>query len=127
MLVYRIEHREQQLGPFNAERCDMDIAQRRRMAKFNYEFHRMMEGSHPMPDDDAIKLVTYDSMTWVFACPTLETIFHWFEKFLDIFKYCDFVLRTFEISDESQYKTGKSGTQVAFNRYRATMVEEWEL
>lgn len=117
MLVYRIEHKETGTGPFRSEGMD-NVA-----SLWGQAYWDASDSMHPIPLDDGLKDFVG---THVFGLPTFDMVFHWFERIWNRLRFRDFVLRVYDVN-ESDSMVGKSGTQVAFRKDRATLVEEMTL
>lgn len=126
MLVYRIEHRELCVGPFNS-RWNMGMTELEcdNIGHFNNEWtthHDMV--SHPTPQEDGIfNFIPREDFCGV---RSLDEILDWFGQgdCLTYLKSANFVLRVFSIY-EHHIQYGRS--QIALRRAHATIVEEIEL
>ena len=126
MRVYRLEHAVDGSGPFS----DMDALYDH--DDFDYwRYEHMGSVSHPGPARDGIKMLG----SWanpvldkdrLFGCPSKEMIDFWFEPGYNMFKSAGFVINVYEVHGNA-VKKGHSGTQVVFNRNKATLVETIEI
>lgn len=121
--VFRVEHSESKVGPF----ISMGYATDHPLHPYLYEI--VQQEALPSPLNDGIDL------PYAFVCgaSSLDTLKKWFwspsilmDKFLAELKKAGFVLRQYEVHPR-HCRSGRSGLQVFFDQYEASLVKELEI
>ena len=122
MIVYRLEDANNGEGPFKNRG---DLWEHDDFSDWRY---RHIGSAHPGPMSDSITMPWRESERerLVFGCPSKEMIDFWFEPGYNMFKSAGYVINVYKVHGNA-VKKGRSGTQVVFNRDKATLVETIEI
>lgn len=122
MRVFRVEHKQDKMGPFH----NRDDEAYESLASAMCQHYRAQGNGimllHPEARSDGITM-TLGFFGKVFACPTEEAIEHWFRVFKRSLHDLGFVLRVFECPDH-HVQVGKSNKQCTFIPLFSKLVEE---
>lgn len=132
-LVYRVEHADKSIGPFNFNCWDLDDD------SDVFELARLCRScnstEHPTAKQDGLaELVwAYDekegrekhSKDWRYACLDTETLGHWFQsEFRAFLTKIRFIVHVYRVSG---FIPGTSGKQVVFHSDDAELVDAFPL
>lgn len=115
--VYRVEHKESKNGPFTA---GGDIA-----LFLNKVFSTQLD-THPPIFSDIGRLATDTPWAMVCGCQNMSTLRDWFNypAVVSALIAHGYVIRAFDMEDDSLIYYGKSGRQLMFMREDAIAVTE---
>lgn len=126
VFLYRIEHKETNVGPFQTT----DAFLQKMAAFLSLPFNLK---TYPSPWDDGIVLSSVPWF-WVFGSPDLSTLMKWvsvganYEENAQIYAHLQelgFVIRKFLV-EEGDYRVSRSGMQVIFNAHTSRELELYE-
>lgn len=106
MILYRVEHKADNTGPFNSAHAKRTKA---------YREWRDVACCLPVPRDDGHTLNVIE----VCACPSVEALRQWFGHGVWMLSRQGFVVRVVEVR---ACKIGKSKLQAFYNPYKARVV-----
>lgn len=112
MVVYRIEHPSDHLGPYAT---NVGKQSRRLLGRALCDAHIH---TRPTPVRDELDhFFGKDGEDWFFACPNLETLQEWFNGFWTELIECGFIIVEYKTQ---HYKLGASGKQLIFDINKAS-------
>lgn len=110
MLVYRVEHRKNRLGPYNNGACDMDR-------------HYCNDEYCPAPDEDGIDKYSFGDAYYGFK--SKKDLVRWFgREYLREFSSRDLHVYTYRVPD---HLVSKGNKHLAFERSEAYLVKKVSL
>lgn len=123
MIVYRIEHKDSKVGPFQS--CSMRSLSRSRLyGEWRFYFIQS-DNSHPTPYNDrdlGFELHSFiiRGLTPIFGVDSLRQAKHWLGDYWKLFHNHGFVIRKYD-AERDWCKRGNF--QVVFSREKANLLE----
>lgn len=126
MRLYRVEHGLDGKGPYQYEyKCDPDDNDKRydlvsNIGMAHNDCWRDVRVTHPGPHQDGLGYMDRDTLDWLFACTSIETLRQWFDGFGKDLRETGFHTIVLDVPDE-HVKIGDTKRQAIYDPEYATV------